>query len=250
MAQRCDVGDQRRLEQPAAVGDVRQRCRIELRWATLGLDRSRLRRRPPAIKAARARASGSRRAGLQFVGGGTSARRPRSGRARGASCTPARRGPWPARIAANRASAASATASTSLPSTPSNDAEGPANACSRGRELARGGRELGPAVVLAHQQQRQLPQRGQVQALVQHAFGHRAVAEEADGHAAGAQHLVRQRAAQRDRDAGADDAIGTQDAQAQVSATCIEPPRPRHMPPARPMISLKKPSSAMPRAST
>jgi hypothetical protein len=51
---------------------------------------------------------------------------------------------------------------------------------------------------------------------VQHAFGHRAVAEEADRQPAAAQHRLRDGAAQRDRDAGTDDAIGTQDAQAGI----------------------------------
>jgi hypothetical protein len=65
-------------------------------------------------------------------------------------------------------------------------------------------------VVLAAEQHRQLPQRRQVQRLVKRALGHRAVAEEAGGHARSPLHLVGQRQAGGQRQAAADDGIAAE----------------------------------------
>ena len=71
-------------------------------------------------------------------------------------------------------------------------------------------------VVLADKDDRDLPQRGQVQRFVKAALGRRPVAKKADGHLVGAAHLDRQAHAGDDRQAAADDAIGADDALAEV----------------------------------
>ena len=62
-------------------------------------------------------------------------------------------------------------------------------------------------VVLADEQHRQLPQRGEVHAFVELALGDRAVAEEAGGDRVAALHLVAKRDADRERQPAADDGV-------------------------------------------
>ena len=68
-------------------------------------------------------------------------------------------------------------------------------------------RAHGVQVVLAAEQHRQLPQRGQVQALVELALGDRAVAEEAGRDPGLAAHLVGERDTDRQRQPAADDRV-------------------------------------------
>ena len=75
----------------------------------------------------------------------------------------------------------------------------------RGRALGRGRHAV--AVVLAHEDHRQLPHRGHVERLVKGALVVGAVAKERDHHIVGFAPLGRQRRADRDRDAAADDAV-------------------------------------------
>ena len=65
----------------------------------------------------------------------------------------------------------------------------------------------GVEIVLAHEQHRQFPERGKIQALVKLAFGDRAVAEEAGRHDALAAHVVGERKSDRQRQSAADDGI-------------------------------------------
>ena len=71
----------------------------------------------------------------------------------------------------------------------------------RRRVLGRRGRELGVAVVLAEEDHRQLPDRGEVDRFVERAVRDRAVAEERDRDAAVVAQLRRGRGAHRDRQA-------------------------------------------------
>ncbi len=68
-------------------------------------------------------------------------------------------------------------------------------------------RTHGVEVVLAQEQDRQLPQLGQIHALVELAFRDGSLAEEAGGHAVALAHLVGQRQADGDRQAAADDRV-------------------------------------------
>ena len=72
--------------------------------------------------------------------------------------------------------------------------------------VGRARRELGEAVVLAHEDQRQPPERREIHGLVEDASLNRAVAEEDDHYRAVAARSCREGAAQRDRDVAADDA--------------------------------------------
>ena len=78
--------------------------------------------------------------------------------------------------------------------------------------VRRARRELREAVVLAHQDERQLPQRGEVDGLVEVPGLHGAVAEEHDRHGVLAAQPHRQRAPEGDRDAAADHAGGAHEA--------------------------------------
>ena len=72
----------------------------------------------------------------------------------------------------------------------------------------------GAAVVVLHQEdQRQVPQLGHVQAFVEHAFVHGAVAKEDHGNRAGLLQLVGQRGAGGQGGAAADDGRGVRDVQ-------------------------------------
>ena len=88
------------------------------------------------------------------------------------------------------------------------------HAIDRGRVLDRSGQAV--LIVLAQIDHRQLPQRTDVQALVEDAFVGRAVAEESDADRAVAAHLVGQRRAGADADAGADDAVRAEDVEVEV----------------------------------
>jgi hypothetical protein len=73
-------------------------------------------------------------------------------------------------------------------------------------------RELGEAVVLAHEHDRQLPQRREVHRLGPVPGLHGAVAEEHDGHLVAAAQATRERAAERHRHVAADHAGGAEQA--------------------------------------
>ena len=72
--------------------------------------------------------------------------------------------------------------------------------------------ELGVAVVLAEEDDRELPHRGQVHGLVERALGHRAVAEERDREGAVAPELGGGGRSDGDREPGGDDAVRAEDA--------------------------------------
>ena len=82
--------------------------------------------------------------------------------------------------------------------------------------LVGGRRELGVAVVLAEEDDRQLPHRGEVHRLVERALGDGAVAEEGDRHAAVGPQLRGRGRADGDRQAGGDDAVGAEDADGRI----------------------------------
>lgn len=86
----------------------------------------------------------------------------------------------------------------------------------RGTVLVGGGRELGVVVVLAEEDDGQVPYGGQVDGLVEHALGDRPVAEERHHHVTGGAQLGRGRHACGDGQPGADDAVGAVDAEARV----------------------------------
>ena len=86
----------------------------------------------------------------------------------------------------------------------------------RRRVLRVGRRELGVAVVLAEEDHRQLPDRGEVDRLVERAGRHRAVTEERHRDAAVAPQLRRGRGADRDRKPGPHDPVGAEDADHRV----------------------------------
>ncbi len=96
------------------------------------------------------------------------------------------------------------------------------DAVSRGASLERRGvlrrcrRELGVPVVLAEEDHRQLPHRGEVDRFVERALGHRAVAEERHRDTAVGSELGRRRCSHRDRQAGGDDPVGAEDADARI----------------------------------
>ncbi len=89
-------------------------------------------------------------------------------------------------------------------------------ALERRRVLRRGGRELGVAVVLAEEDHRQLPDRGEVDRLVERTVRHRAVAEERDHDTAVASQLRGGRGTGRDRQARADDSVGAEDPECRI----------------------------------
>ena len=74
----------------------------------------------------------------------------------------------------------------------------------------------GPGVVVADEDHRQLPHGGQVDALVEQALVDGAVAEEGNHHPVLAPHVEAERRPGRDGDARADDAVGAQDAEAEI----------------------------------
>ncbi len=78
--------------------------------------------------------------------------------------------------------------------------------------MCRERRELGVAVVLADEDDRQAPERGDVQRLVEVAGVGRAVTEEDDHHLARAPLLANQRRAEAERQVAADDARGAEQA--------------------------------------
>ena len=82
------------------------------------------------------------------------------------------------------------------------------------RPLARGG--LGVAVVLEHEEDRQLVDRREVHRLERRALVEGAIAEECDGDTAGLALLGGQRGAARERRSAADNAVGAQHALADV----------------------------------
>ena len=86
-------------------------------------------------------------------------------------------------------------------------------------------RAHGIAVVLAYEQNRQLPESGEIQTLVELAFRRRAVAKEAGGDLSPALHLVGQCQPHREGQAAAHDRIATVET-VPASNRCIEPPRP------------------------
>ena len=94
------------------------------------------------------------------------------------------------------------------------------NALARRRHVSRGGlgevRVLVVAVVLAHEDDRQLPQLRQVHLLVEQPLPQRALAEEAHGHPAGLEVFGREGRARGDARAAADDGVGAQVAGAGV----------------------------------
>ena len=89
-------------------------------------------------------------------------------------------------------------------------------ALERRRVLVRRRRELRVAVVLAEEDHRQLPHRGQVHRFVERALCHRAVAEERDHHGAVGAQLRGGRRADRDRQARGHDAVGPEDADRRI----------------------------------
>ncbi len=99
----------------------------------------------------------------------------------------------------------------------------------RGPVLRRNGRELGVAVVLTEEDDRQLPDGGEVHGFVERALGGRAVAEERHGDAAVGAELGRGRRADRDRHPRRDDPVGTEDPEPRVgdvhraAATAVRP---------------------------
>ena len=84
----------------------------------------------------------------------------------------------------------------------------------RGHGLHRG--EFAEAVVLADENHRQFPDRGEVERFVKGALVGGAVAEEAGGDVVAPRDLRGQRRAGRDRQARADDPVGAQDAEREV----------------------------------
>ena len=80
------------------------------------------------------------------------------------------------------------------------------------RVLVGGGGELGVPVVLAEEDDRKLPHRGEVHRLVERALCHRAIAEERHHHAVISPQLGRGGGAHRDREAGGHDPVGAEDA--------------------------------------
>ena len=80
--------------------------------------------------------------------------------------------------------------------------------------LVGGGGELGVPVVLAEEDDRKLPHRGEVHRLVERALCHRAIAEERHHHAVVGPQLGRGGGADRDREAGGHDPVGAEDADA------------------------------------
>ena len=68
-------------------------------------------------------------------------------------------------------------------------------------------RTHGVAVVLADEQDGELPQRGEIEGLVEFAFCRRAFAEEAAGDSITTLHLVRERQSDRERQSAADDGV-------------------------------------------
>jgi len=83
-----------------------------------------------------------------------------------------------------------------------------------GHELHR--RRLAVAVVLGDEDRGELPDRGQVERLVELALVGGAVAEERDRHAARPLHLRGERRANREGDAGADDPVRAEHAPVEV----------------------------------
>jgi hypothetical protein len=92
-------------------------------------------------------------------------------------------------------------------------------------------------VVLAAEQHRQVPQRGQVHRLVELALGHRALAEEARGDPRPPLHLVGQRQPDGQRQARRRRWRCRRRSGCSASNRCIEPPRPRLHPSTLPNIS-------------
>ena len=78
------------------------------------------------------------------------------------------------------------------------------------RMLRRRGRELGVAVVLAEEDDRQLPHCGQIDGLVERAGSHGPVSEEGDRHAVVAAQTSGERGTDGDRQPSADDPVCTQ----------------------------------------
>ena len=68
-------------------------------------------------------------------------------------------------------------------------------------------RSHGVEIVLAHEQHRQCPQRGEIEALVKLAFGDGALAEEAGGDDVLAAHVIGERKPDRQRQSAADDGV-------------------------------------------
>ena len=71
--------------------------------------------------------------------------------------------------------------------------------------------ELGIPIVLAEEDDRKLPDGGEIQRLVERSLCHRPVTEERDGHTAVAPELGRRRRPGRNRQAGGHDAVGAED---------------------------------------
>src|SRR5690606_13907666 len=71
-------------------------------------------------------------------------------------------------------------------------------------------REFRPSVIFADEEKRQLPERREVETLMKHALGERAITEESDRNRAVALHLMRKRTANAERDARADNTIRPQ----------------------------------------
>ena len=121
-------------------------------------------------------------------------------------------------------------------------------ALERRRVLVGGGRELGVAVVLAEEDDRQLPHRGEVHRLVERALGHRAVAEEGHGDAA----VGPQLGGASPRPTAIGRPAATMPLAPKIprsgSAMCIEPPRPRLVPSSRAISSANIPSGSRPLA--
>ena len=90
------------------------------------------------------------------------------------------------------------------------------SAFERRRVLGGRGRELGVPVVLAEEDHRQLPHRGEVHRFVERARGDRAVAEERHRHAAVGSQLRRGGGAHRDRQPGGDDSVRAEDPEVRV----------------------------------
>lgn len=84
-------------------------------------------------------------------------------------------------------------------------------------------------IVLADDQHRQMPQRGEVQAFVEFAFIDRTLTEEAGRRRVTALHVIAERRADRQRQTAADNGIATNEALGAIKK-CMEPPRPRQQP--------------------
>ena len=109
-------------------------------------------------------------------------------------------------------------------------------------------RELGVAVVLAEEDDRQPPHGGEVHRLVERALGHRTVPEEGHGDAAVGPQLRRRRRPDGDGQAGRHDAVRPEDPERSGRRCASSRPRPRLVPWSRAISSANIPRGSRPLA--